>query len=246
MLWAGSLHLAMNNPSGAVQALQDYQDAGGSDPNADKRLTVAYMMLEHYEQGLAQMQNYMRETRNPSRSDYMLLKGIYNQLKDHDNEMKTLETMVTLFKDSNDIQLLTLLRKNAEVAPSPVHVSDDSNDKQMPALADADKQAAPAPAPMPADVRKPDHEYLPIKTVAPKYPARALARTIEGWVQVSFTVDTQGQVVDPKIVDSSQEHIFDKPSLDAIAQFEFRPRTENGKAVTTKGVQYVFRYQLKD
>lgn len=41
-----------------------------------------------------------------------------------------------------------------------------------------------------------DSEYLPIVIVPPQYPSRALQREIEGWCQVSFTVNELGGVED--------------------------------------------------
>jgi protein TonB len=40
-------------------------------------------------------------------------------------------------------------------------------------------------------------DYLPIVRVAPVYPARALSRGLEGFVDLSFTVTTAGTVKDP-------------------------------------------------
>ena len=40
-------------------------------------------------------------------------------------------------------------------------------------------------------------DYLPIVRVAPVYPARALSRGVEGYVDMSFTVTTTGTVRDP-------------------------------------------------
>jgi protein TonB len=90
-----------------------------------------------------------------------------------------------------------------------------------------------------------DAEYLPIVVIQPQYPARALQREIEGWCQVMFTVDENGGVLDPMVVDADPPGIFDSASLRAVTRFKFNPRTVNGQAVKTPGVQYVFRYNLE-
>ena len=90
-----------------------------------------------------------------------------------------------------------------------------------------------------------DSEYLPIVVINPQYPNRALERGIEGWCQVSFTVDENGGVVDPVVVDADPPNIFDSASLRAVQRFRFNPRTKDGQAVRTPGVQYVFRFNLE-
>jgi protein TonB len=97
-----------------------------------------------------------------------------------------------------------------------------------------------------ANISASDAEYLPIVVIQPQYPNRALQRGIEGWCQVMFTVDENGGVQDAVVVDADPPEIFDSSSLRAVARFKFNPRTVNGEAVKTPGVQYVFRYNLED
>lgn len=91
-----------------------------------------------------------------------------------------------------------------------------------------------------------DAEFLPIVVIQPQYPNRALQRGIEGWCQVMFTVDENGGVLDPVVVDADPPEIFDSASLRAVSRFKFNPRTKDGQAVKTPGVQYVFRFNLED
>ena len=90
-----------------------------------------------------------------------------------------------------------------------------------------------------------DAEYLPIVVIQPQYPNRALQRGIEGWCHVRFTVDENGGVVDPVVVDADPPDIFDSASLRAVQRFRFNPRTKDGKPVRTPGVEYVFRFNLE-
>lgn len=96
-----------------------------------------------------------------------------------------------------------------------------------------------------ASISASDAEYLPIVVIQPQYPNRALQRGIEGWCQVMFTVDENGGVLDPVVVDADPPDIFDSSSLRAVSRFKFNPRTVDGQAVKTPGVQYVFRYNLE-
>ena len=91
-----------------------------------------------------------------------------------------------------------------------------------------------------------DAEYLPIVTVPPQYPNRALQRGIEGWCQVAFTVNENGGVEDARVIDGEPPGMFDSASLRAVARFRFNPRTRNGEPIKTHNVQYVFTYRLDE
>ncbi|MAM70564.1 MAG: hypothetical protein CMP91_05410 [Gammaproteobacteria bacterium] len=91
-----------------------------------------------------------------------------------------------------------------------------------------------------------DTEMLPIVTVQPVYPNRALARGIEGWCLVSFTVTENGTVIDPVVVDADPPDTFNNSSLRAVTRFKFNPRVEDGVAVPVEGVQYLFRFNVDE
>ena len=100
-------------------------------------------------------------------------------------------------------------------------------------------------------------DFLPVRTVPPAYPGFAVTRGIEGWVQVQFNVYGTGEVVAAEVIDGCAYSqggegvcvdewagLFDENSIAAVNQFRFEPRVEDGRTVTTEGVQYVFRYEL--
>lgn len=89
-----------------------------------------------------------------------------------------------------------------------------------------------------------DGEYLPIVKVAPVYPNRGLARGIEGWVLVEFTVTESGTVKDAMVVEAEPERIFDRAALAAAEKFRYKPRVINGKPVEVAGVQNLIRFEL--
>ncbi len=88
-------------------------------------------------------------------------------------------------------------------------------------------------------------DYLPIAQVAPQYPRNALTKGIEGWVLVEFTIGTEGQVKDPRIVKAQPEGIFDEAALSAVRRFRFRPRTIGNTAVEVSGVQNRIKFRLQ-
>jgi periplasmic protein TonB len=90
-----------------------------------------------------------------------------------------------------------------------------------------------------------DGEYMPIVQVAPQYPRRAAERGLEGYALLEFTVTPQGTVRDPVVVESSNS-IFDRPAMDAVMRFRYRPRVIDGEPVEVPGVRFRITFQLED
>lgn len=64
--------------------------------------------------------------------------------------------------------------------------------------------------------------------IPPQYPPWALARGLEGWVELTFIVTEQGTVMDPVVVDSNPKGAFEDPALAAVARWRFRPVMTDG------------------
>lgn len=70
-----------------------------------------------------------------------------------------------------------------------------------------------------------------IKRVAPEFPAEAAARGQHGVVEVAFTVTSAGTVANTSIVESTPPGVFDRAALQALREWRYEPRTENGVPV---------------
>ncbi len=90
-----------------------------------------------------------------------------------------------------------------------------------------------------------DGEYLPILKVAPTYPRRALARGIEGYVLVEFTVTRAGNVIDPRVIEAQPPGMFEQAALDAVKKFKYKPKVVNGDAIDVAGVRNLIRFELE-
>ncbi len=88
-------------------------------------------------------------------------------------------------------------------------------------------------------------DYLPIVRVAPIYPARALSRGIEGYVDMSFTVTTTGTVKDP-IVLFSTSSLFDRAATRAVLKFKYKPRVVDGQPVEVAGVKTRITFKIEE
>lgn len=90
-----------------------------------------------------------------------------------------------------------------------------------------------------------DGDILPLVRIEPRYPARALQREIEGWVLIEFSISPAGTVVDPFVVDSEPPRTFDRAALRAVSRWKYKPKVEDGVAVTRRGVQVVLTFELE-
>jgi protein TonB len=90
-------------------------------------------------------------------------------------------------------------------------------------------------------------DYLPIVKVAPIYPQRALARGVEGYCVVQYTVTKQGTTRDPFVVeDECTSSLFHRASVQAALKFKYKPRVVDGEAIEVPGVQNKFTYEIQE
>ena len=88
-------------------------------------------------------------------------------------------------------------------------------------------------------------DYLPIVRVAPVYPARALSRGLEGYVDLSFTVTLTGTVRDPIILFSTSS-LFERAATRAVLKFKYKPRVVDGIPVDVSGVKTRITFRIED
>jgi protein TonB len=88
-------------------------------------------------------------------------------------------------------------------------------------------------------------DYLPIVRVAPVYPARALSRGLEGYVDLSFTVTMTGTVRDAIILFSTSS-LFERAATRAVLKFKYKPRVVDGVPVDVSGVKTRITFRIED
>lgn len=80
-----------------------------------------------------------------------------------------------------------------------------------------------------------------IKYVAPKYPRSAQRRNLSGWVDIVFTVTTDGTVLDVDVRNSEPGETFVNAAIKAVEKWEFEPVIENGVVIEKRaGVRMMF------
>ena len=67
--------------------------------------------------------------------------------------------------------------------------------------------------------------------VPPKFPASTRGRSMSGWVELEFTVLTDGKTGDVVVTNSSPRKTFDKAAVDAVEQWRYEPVVRRGKVV---------------
>ncbi len=87
-------------------------------------------------------------------------------------------------------------------------------------------------------------QLIPMFRIAPRYPARARMKRVEGWVKIEFTINEQGEVADAVVVESHPKRIFDHEALRAITKWKFKPKIVGGKPIQQRAVQ-LLEFKLK-
>ncbi len=93
------------------------------------------------------------------------------------------------------------------------------------------------PTPVVAAANAEDRNFQLTRKVEATYPQRALRQRIEGWVELTFTVTANGDVVDIKVIDSQPRREFDREATRALSQWKFKPRITNGKPAAASARQ---------
>ncbi|MDX1811304.1 MAG: TonB family protein [Gammaproteobacteria bacterium] len=80
-------------------------------------------------------------------------------------------------------------------------------------------------------------EAIPLVRIPPNYPIAAKRRKLSGKVIVEFTINEQGLVEEPHVIEATPKGIFNNSALQAILRWKFKPKIENGKTVKRKATQ---------
>lgn len=91
-----------------------------------------------------------------------------------------------------------------------------------------------------------DTDIIPLVRVNPQYPARALSRGIEGWVDVEFTITAAGTVKDPVVVEADPKGLFERAALRAIRKWKYNPKVDHGVPVERPGVRVRLRFDIAE
>lgn len=112
----------------------------------------------------------------------------------------------------------------------------------------------------------PNQDYRPLFRLVPRYPAALLRRGIEGYVDVSFTIDENGFVKNPMVIYATPSNLgrsaarsrgtrlkvkeedssFDAAALAAVKRFRYAPRFVDGQATSVANVKTRLTFRIAD
>jgi len=75
-----------------------------------------------------------------------------------------------------------------------------------------------------------------VRMVSPTYPDAARKRGVEGWVELAFTVQTNGTVDQVEVRNASPAEVFDDAAMRAVRQWRFEPVVRNGEKVEQRAM----------
>ncbi len=87
-----------------------------------------------------------------------------------------------------------------------------------------------------------DSDIVPLVRPLHRYPSRAAARGIEGWVHLRFDVTAEGTTKNVVVIDSDPPSTFDRAAVRAVEKYKYKPRVENGLPVVRPGVEIVLSF----
>ena len=70
-----------------------------------------------------------------------------------------------------------------------------------------------------------------LEYVAPKFPSNTRNRNVNGWVELEFTVKTDGSTGDIVVTNSSPRKTFDNAAMNAVREWRYKPVLRDGQAV---------------
>lgn len=83
----------------------------------------------------------------------------------------------------------------------------------------------------------------PVSTGRPQCPAYAVDNKIEGYVDLLFIVDKNGQVRNPRVFNASPKGIFEAAAVEAVNTWQY---SRSDMAGTAREVKQRFEFKLKD
>ena len=155
--------------------------------------------------------------------------GVLNRLNvDHELSKRARSTLSQEFL-SRAAQAIEALDPEAagiwiDEAESLIGATDDGVRKARAALTEQ-LIAMEAAKPIPASALK------ILTYVAPDYPPRANERKLQGWVDVEFTVGTDGKTRNIVVTDASHEQMFRREATEAVQKWQFEPRVFMGRPI---------------
>ena len=89
-------------------------------------------------------------------------------------------------------------------------------------------------------------DYVPPQNLSPESSTIHLDRSYQddAWMVYTYDIDTQGRVVNPRIITSNGVPAVEKAVLDKVSTMQFRPATRDGQPVQASADPVIFTWIL--
>ena len=92
-------------------------------------------------------------------------------------------------------------------------------------------------------LQMPEQSLTRLNKLDVQYPTRALQSNVEGWVELSYTVGTDGNVSNIKLLNASPPRTFEASATRAVSHLRYQPVIQGGKAISV-GTQVRIVYRV--
>ncbi|MFT5277256.1 MAG: protein TonB, partial [Granulosicoccus sp.] len=87
-------------------------------------------------------------------------------------------------------------------------------------------------------------EARPLVRFNPDYPPVAARDGVEGWVELSFSIDASGAVINVEVLNSDPKRIFDKAAKRALKRWKYQAKIEQGRAIVQHGLSVMLDFKI--
>lgn len=105
---------------------------------------------------------------------------------------------------------------------------------------------APPPTVGALSIPMADGLRVPLIKVPPTYPSRAIQRGIEGFVEVSFSINPKGLVEDEQVLYAEPEGYFENAALRSVKRWKYSPEVRNGEPVYVYDERQRIVFKMED
>ncbi len=92
-------------------------------------------------------------------------------------------------------------------------------------------------------LQMPEQALTRLNKLDVQYPARALQTSVEGWVELAYTVGPDGTVSNVKIMNATPPRTFESSASKAVSRLRYQPVIQGGKAIAV-GTQVRIVYRV--
>lgn len=90
-----------------------------------------------------------------------------------------------------------------------------------------------------------DTDVIPLVQVEPRYPQKAIARKIEGYVVLRLQINEKGTVDSVEVVDANPKGVFEREAIKAAWRYRFKAKLVDGQPVPQVAT-LPFEFNLKN